>query len=282
VVIPDDNVELTPRTDEFQGLLAEHVLPRIELPVRQQEPLVYRGDPGPARFIGDVRVLSQSIEVDAVSTVLLEQELCNIEQKFAYRVDYEPVDHVNLVIPAGLPEGYKPEVSFDGQLLDDTSLILQSDSVEEADTPAKLRVRLPAPAHFGRFEILVRFSQPMHELSSKEASALNLPLFMPDSGVQGDNAIDIVPTSDIRVVSISKPWQAIEEDDLATRPGVRVAATGRPTSLQLAIEAEKHSTPGTTLIALRRVKIISTFNCRQAFLQVQCRYCSMDFRLRRR
>lgn len=263
VVIPDDNVELTPRTDEFQGLLAEHVLPRIELPVRQQEPLVYRGEPGPARFIGDVRVLTQSIEVDALTTVLLEQELCNIEQKFAYRVDYEPVDHINLVIPAGLPEGYKPEVSFDGQLLDDTSLILQSETVEEENTPAKLRVRLPAPAHFGRFEILVRFSQPMRELSSKEASSLNLPLFMPDSGVQGDNAIDIVPTSDIRVASISKPWQAIEDDDLASRPGVRVAATGRPTFLQLDIEAEKHSTPGTTLIDLAWIQTWFTYDERQ-------------------
>jgi hypothetical protein len=263
VVIPDDNVELTPRTDELIGIMSEHVLPRIELPVRQQEPLVYRGELGPTQFTGDLSILSQQIEVDTLSNVILEQDSCQIEQKFAYRVDYEPVDHVSLLIPPGLPVGHKPEVSFDGQLLDDSALVVQPAAAEDAENSSKLRVRLPAPAHFGRFEILVRYSHLIPELISKQASSLELPLFVPEAGVQGDNHIEIVPTAAIRVASVEKPWQATEAQELASRLGVRVAAPGRPKSIQLAIEAEKHSTPGTTLIDLAWIQTWFTSDQRQ-------------------
>jgi hypothetical protein len=263
VVAPEDNVELIPRTEELQGLSAEHVLPHIELPVRQQEPLIYRGELGATQFTGDLRILPQLIEVDGLSTLELNREACQIEQKFSYRVDYEPVDHINLRIPAGLPEGYRPEISFNGQILDATAQMVQTASEEDAESFDVLRIRLPAPAHFGRFELSARYSVPLLKLNTKTTTAVELPLYAPESGIPGENSVDLLPHADIRVVSISKPWQTNEEEVINSRQGVRATAVGRPSSVQIDLEVEPHSTPGTTLIDLAWIQSWFTNNERQ-------------------
>ena len=61
-LIPADNVRLRPRDDELQGLVRPSVPPRLKLPIREQAPLMYRGEQAQATFVGDLELLPQVIQ----------------------------------------------------------------------------------------------------------------------------------------------------------------------------------------------------------------------------
>ena len=252
VVLPDDNVELIPKPKEFIGLSPEHVLPRIDLPIRQQEPLVYRGEPGATEFSAEISVLPQTINTVAQTHLALESNNCQIEQKFVYQVEHEPVDYVNLLVPATFGELNSPEVSFDGQTLDQAALSIQPLMEEkESEGGARLRIRLPAPARFGRFELIVKYDVPLAKLDHEQPSVLKFPLFMPEEGTLGENTLVITSAPEIRLNSVANPWQiADSETDLSVRSTWKLSSSSEQDELELTVEAKPAASAGTTVIEL--------------------------------
>ncbi len=61
VVLPADNVDLTPRETDSIGLVRQYIRPAMKLPVRQQSPLVYRSEGAAARFVAGLHVFDRRI-----------------------------------------------------------------------------------------------------------------------------------------------------------------------------------------------------------------------------
>ena len=76
--------------------------PPWNLPPRQQEPLVYRGEPGKAVFAADLRRHAQRIRVDAITRLDVDEQGGQVEEKLSYSIAYAPVDHLLLDVPRNL------------------------------------------------------------------------------------------------------------------------------------------------------------------------------------
>ena len=99
VVLPADNVELSPRVDEQAGMTAQSLKPTMKLPDRQQDPLVFRCESPTARFVSGFRVHPKSISVEAIGQAELGEQEIQVEQRLIYQIAYEPVDKLTLLMP---------------------------------------------------------------------------------------------------------------------------------------------------------------------------------------
>lgn len=115
-VLPADNVELSPRAEAMVGLAPQSLRPPIKLPERQQDPLFYRTEGSPARFVAGIQLHEQSISADVVSTVTVEEQNIVVEQRLVFQVAYEPVDSLTVLVPRTLPLD-ELSVTLDGQPL---------------------------------------------------------------------------------------------------------------------------------------------------------------------
>ena len=109
VVLPDDNVELTPRNDGLVGLAAQPLRSAqplkasLRLPDRQQDPFLYRAETSPARFVSDFRVHEKSVLVEAIEQANIGERESLVDQRLIYHVSYEPIDRVLLRAPRACP-----------------------------------------------------------------------------------------------------------------------------------------------------------------------------------
>ena len=92
-VLPADNVELIPNSKAMVGLVRQQVAAPLELPPREQEPLFYRNEASKAVFAAELRRHARRIRVDVASRLDLDEQGGQVEEKLAYTIAYEPVDH---------------------------------------------------------------------------------------------------------------------------------------------------------------------------------------------
>ena len=111
-VVPADNVEVLPNAAAMEGLVRQQTEPPMKLPERQQEALFYRGTGAAAMFAADLRVHSQRISVDVNSELTVGVRTVDVQQKFAYLVAYEPVDHLTFAAPNALAEADRLKFSL--------------------------------------------------------------------------------------------------------------------------------------------------------------------------
>ena len=109
VVLPADNVELTVAESETQGLDRESTVPPIELPPRQQPPLLFRerGDAKTA-VLGRPAADAHAVGVGQPGHhAAVEATRQRVEQQFAYRIAYEPLKMLGLDVPRAVLEAGK-------------------------------------------------------------------------------------------------------------------------------------------------------------------------------
>ena len=155
VLLPDDDVEITPGPD-IPGALVAASGAANELPQRQQEPLYYRAEPGKAVFTGGFRVHERSLGVRVTSEVQVDEERAHVQQKFAYTVAYRPVDRLALDVPQSLAASGQLKFFMDGKPL---AAVEAAENAEGNDSKRQVRrlVIMPGP-RIGPCEIVVDYA----------------------------------------------------------------------------------------------------------------------------
>ncbi len=245
VVLPDDNVELTPKTAALVGLSAQTLKPSMKLPERQQEPFLYRCESAPARFVSDFRVHGKSVAIESVSQAEVGENEIQIEQRFIYQVGYEPIDKLTLVAPPTI-DVEKLRITLDGGRLTATVAPTEAEGDNRLST---LRVALPA-ARIGRFEVHVAYSIPQEKLLPATSVPISLLLVTPRDGRAAYNQLMVAAQPGL-TVSLRKGAWAIDGQPRfsATQPGqMMLVAHDFVPEAALAATLKERQSPGSTVV----------------------------------
>lgn len=181
VVVPADNIELTPKPREMAGLIADTQPPAVPLPPRQQTPLAYRdlGVAGEARFAWQMNVRTRQSTVAAAAELEFAERLVKIQQRLSYRVLYEPQRSFTLQVPRDLLVRSDLQVLLGAEPL---PLVPLTESDSESSRMARVQVTAPE-AQIGPCELVVQYSLPLPRLAAGESTTMAVPLVIPDEAV---------------------------------------------------------------------------------------------------
>lgn len=264
VVLPADNVELTPKVDAMVGLVRQQAAPLMTLPKRQQPPLYYRGEMPKAAFAAEMRVHTQTVAVDVTSQINLEGGRPRVEQRLAYTVAYEPLDKLMLDVSRGLASSDALEILLEGQRLALLEPLDQAAKDEPADVVRK-RVALPT-ARIGALELLVRYPLELARIPPGASIIAKVPLVMPADGKLGSNRLQVVARPGISVEHRQDEWTAVEKEPApsSARPyALQVASSRRSHEVELAIHLEEQDASAATIIGQAWVQTWLTANAQQ-------------------
>lgn len=239
VVSPADNIELIPNSKGTVGLLRQPGTAAMDLPPRQQEPLVYRSEAARAMFSASLRRHAQRISVDIASQVNLDGAGGTVQQKFAYQIAHEPTDHVTLTVPRALAGPGRIELKVDDQSV--TPIAMTEESSETSKT-MPLRVVLPKVC-IGACELTARYALEPLKISTEKRTQVDVPLVMPEEGELTGNKVSISASPELRVESHPGIWQALDAGlpRAGQRRGLQLSTSRRCGQIELEVQSEPGS-----------------------------------------
>ncbi|HTN76940.1 MAG TPA: hypothetical protein VL096_16895 [Pirellulaceae bacterium] len=188
IVVPADNVELSPRSDELQGLTPDPLPSTVKLPTRQQMPLFYRelGGGATATFAADFQLRERTVTIAITGDVRVDAQRAQMEERLAYTIAYEPLRNLELDVPRTLWEAGQMQVLLEGNVL---PVILQpADDAATDPTRATVRVDLLSE-RIGKLELIVRYTAALPKLAGDRPQIFPLPLVLPRLEGERKNAL---------------------------------------------------------------------------------------------
>ena len=213
VVLPADNVELVPGSPGMVGLSRQQVAPPMQLPDRQQEPLVFQAEGTKATFACGMRIHIQAVTVNATSQLSVDARVVHVEQRLVHTITYEPLDRLELDVPRAVlgAEGFSLQVD------DQTLVPVPAEEKGRSKSPTT-RLLLPLPkAYLGTCELVVRYTVPMAPPISQTTTVVPVPLVMSALGKLSKNRLNVVPAAGISARPQDAFWTRLAEESF--RPG---------------------------------------------------------------
>lgn len=208
VVLPADNVRLTPRSEAAMKLVAQRPDPAINLSKTTQPPQFYRGEIAAAEYASGFEVKAREVRASVSTQATWRESSIAMRQVIKYQVANQGLDRVSLAVPRGLT----PDSNLRLTLLDAAPALLAiSAAGRGASEPVD--VFLPSP-RLGEFQIEVRYELPWR-IQDREAA---LPLIQPRDAATATNALEIIATEGLAPALDGAEWRP------ATVPGLAGAA----------------------------------------------------------
>jgi hypothetical protein len=246
-VIPAENVSLTPRPLDMQAL-SPLVTPVIggglptppPAPAGTVETVQFRyrdrGASEQAIFAGDFKIQPQSIAVTVDTTVTLDRESYGVEQRLSYKVMYEAVRSLELVVPAPLITSDMGRVRI---LLGDERLT-PTFPENVTGTRVPIQVRLPQPT-LGALELRVLHPrQPISRLEAGQTASVTVPLVFA-STARGTNTTVVGNTllvnypEPLRARNTGAAWTVSDVDSQSGKLVLTTAADGADATFDLSL-----------------------------------------------
>ena len=153
-------------------------------------------------FAADLRVRGRRITVAATDRVQIGERAAQVEQKLAYTIEFEAVDHLLVDVPKSLAENPSLEFQRGGK-----PLVVKSIAPGEASAaPAgmvQLRIALPE-ACLGRCDILVRYGLPLPALQAVQPAIEVIPLPVAAEGETTGNTLLLSSAAGIRACAADR------------------------------------------------------------------------------
>lgn len=252
VVLPADNVELTPDAESTVGLVRQQIVPAIELPKWQQAPLFYRVDANKGVFAADFRVRSRRISSDVFSQISIEPRKAMVEQRLVYRIAYEPADCFTLEMPESLATGDRIQIWLGDQRLSLSTVPDAADPGKQdgAEKPVRKRVLLPS-ARIGTSELILQYTVDLPDLEPAASIVGDIPLVMPCDGELSGNTLSLRTAEGVRAFPRDGAWRPREDSDSPRQPGewLAVSPPQRTNRISLNIQADQRGPAGSTVVS---------------------------------
>jgi hypothetical protein len=233
VILPADNVELSISEEESQGLEREPFPPQLDLPEGQQRPLFYReiNDLAASVLVAALDVRERSVSVSGAADVRLDARTMRVEQRFQYRVAYEPLRKLHFVLPRELLESGDLRFVYEQQAL--PMIEMNSQAEPAADTERWVHVQVdPLRELKGLHEIVVHHVRSLSDLRTGRETAVAVPLVQPwlgDGTIITGNRLRIQGGTDVSFRLDDERWEPTEAAELsAGSAGLLLAADSTP------------------------------------------------------
>jgi hypothetical protein len=262
-VSPADNVELTPNDNANLGLIRQQTALPLKLPERRQEPLFYRSEGKSAVFSADLRIHTRRITIAMTDRTQLDERAAQVEQKLAYTIDFDAVDHLLVDVPKSLADSASLEFERDGKPLAVKSMAPGEDAAAPAGM-VRMRISLPE-ACLGGCAITARYALPLPALQAVKPSAKTIPLIVPVEGEVTDNELNLASAAGIKASPLGNTWLATGKEPVRTgRQASRTyRAVGSIDRVDLEIGKEEISGINTTVIERAWIQTWLTSAARQ-------------------
>ncbi|MCX7426120.1 MAG: hypothetical protein NTW96_10945, partial [Planctomycetia bacterium] len=255
VILPADNVQLTPDAQATVGLARQEVAAPMKLPKRQQTPLFYRGEVARAAFVADRAVHAQAIAVNVRSQVMLEGSSGGVQQRLSYQIDYEPQGKLTLAVPRSLVGLEGLAFQLDGQTLPATAITEAAEPKSgDSETVARIEIALPS-ARIGACELTVRYPLAPSNLVPKTAIVRRVPLVMPLDGRLSSSRLVVAGPPEFQLKPPGAPWKPQSEgtkaDATAAAPRqsqLEMVAAEPAGAVELGVYLDARNTPGATVV----------------------------------
>ncbi|NLY02960.1 MAG: hypothetical protein GXY83_43465 [Rhodopirellula sp.] len=279
VVLPADNVEMTPNAESTLGLVRQQIEPVIKRPQWQQPPWFYRAEGAKAVFAADFRVRSQHISTAVSSQVAVDRRKAQVEQKLTYTVSYEPADRLTLDVPRDLAAAGQLQVSLKDQAL---SLVDAASQTEQEDALNRMHKSVVLPsACIGPCELIVRYAVELPASATDAGAVTEVPLVVPVDATVTTNSLLLTASENIRLQHRDEHWR-LWEGDQAQAPrsqGLRLSAVEPTRSVAFAVQFDDGGKSGSTVVrrawvqtwltgASRQDRAVFRFYSTQAQLQI--------------
>ncbi len=248
-ITPAENVAITPRPKEIQGLAPLALAPETPEGDMQQSVLRYRDQGGSetASFVCDFRVRPRSISVAIDSNAKLTADSMTVDQHLTYTVQHEPLSTLTLSVPKRLVDNQrlKARVLWNDQPL---ALLMSAPLGEdrvvcEAMLPepllgtADLRVQIPRQS----------LTPPADGRTWSAAIPLVFPApAQPDTTVI-DNRVTITYDQSLDVKLVSGPWAKDENESQPGKMYLTTASDGADVVLQITAQ-QRQQTAATAVL----------------------------------
>ena len=207
VVLPDDNVELTPRSEAFVGLIRQSATPTMKLPERQEEPLVYRGDAQLAKFVAERRCTRSRSRCRSAAgfKLVIKQHASSNGCPIALPTSRSTASRSRC--SRGIATAGRLEVLVDGQKL---SSIGQPEEVQRDGLSAHVTFAL-GRQRIGRLEAVVRYPVSQPRTTTAPNSELTVGLVMPMDAELTGNELTVTAEPGMRIEPRGEAWMATDD-----------------------------------------------------------------------
>ena len=263
VIVPDDNVELIPVADDAASVglarksrrtLSTPI--RIELPARQQAPLVYQTESAEPVYVTDMIYHRQSVAVSVQNDIQLLEPEDQITATFVYTVAYEPIDGVLLLVPKSIDATGRLNVFHRDEPLEirDAPLAVGEES---SDRWTKKRVSLPPEAMIGTIPLVVRYSIPPISVERDITAVIPIPLIRPAEADVSSVDVNLSVRGGFRVElhdDVDGAWKPVDMSPLEGAASQRqfrsigFSSLGAQERIPLLLSVEERETLGTTIV----------------------------------
>jgi hypothetical protein len=280
-IVPDDNVEIAPLSEETVGMSPQQSAPFEGSPVRRRTPLYYVGEIDEARFVAEMKVHEQSVHVDVDSRIQLTDRAARIEQTLKYRVEYVPLENLKLVLPPGPPTAGL-SVSLDGQRLapaplhdpdaDATDAANQGGVLGAADGGEGDSVLIPLlEPRIGVFSLRVEYTLDDARLAPRETAGLSVGLVMPADGILDRNSVAASAPQGVQLSPVGDEWTVSETPTVSTdKPAeLRLTRSQRASLVPLTAAFADQRTLESTVVHQAWIQSLLTDAARQDRLVVR-------------
>ena len=253
VVLPADNIELSVSEEDSRGLEREPFPPRLELPEGQQRPLVFRELPdiGGSQLVAGVEIRERSVSISGTADVRLDAQTIRVDQRFQYRVAYEPLRTLDFVLPRQLLETGDLRFLYDQQALPMIRLNGQAEVEEEPARWVHVQVD-PLTELTGMHEITVQHTRPLTDLWPGREMGVDVPLVQPrakEGTIITGNHLHIQGTSDISFRLDDERWEEGAPGEPSDGLLLGADATLPDVTLQVSRRDQRHQTSTVVLQA---------------------------------
>jgi len=249
IIVPADNVELASRRNKIQGLSRASSIAEVDLPLRQQPALFFRGRADGARFSADFHIRRREVTARLVSRIHLKRDGGDVQQRLQYEIAYEPLDAIKLDVPRRLAEPGKLDVRISGQPV--TPMIPHDTSAKGKDLADRAILRLPlSRPRVGGIEVTLRYALPRLDLPKEANVAVDVPLALPAEGNVLEQLVRVAADPGIHVGQRGDAWSPVSDDndDRPSDEALALATSTAAARIRLVASLENTVAVGSTTI----------------------------------
>lgn len=242
-VLPADNVAITPRLKETQGLAPLVTSPDSPDQETESPVLRYRDQGGSeaASLVCDYRVRPRSISIVIDSRAALAADTLSVDQHFAYTVFHEPLTTLVLSVPKELIDNQR----LNARVLWNEHAVSPVLVAQLGNDRVLCEALLPEPL-LGTADLRVQLPRrPVASEASGEAMQLTVPLVFPapaqpDTTVI-DNRLEISYDQTLNIELRGGPWAKDENESTPGTMRLTTASDGADALLQVTREPTRKS-----------------------------------------
>lgn len=280
LVVPADNVELTPDREKSSGIVRLSGLAAWSASQGRSSSFVYRLEGSSGVFAADMVVREQEILTEVTAEVTVRQRQAEMEQRIRYEVSYVPRDRSWAIeLPRQLAESGDLEINVNGRPV---KAVTESGSEFEPE-PGNVVQRIPLPSPLlGRMDVIFRYPVAFPH-GTAESIPWQIPLVRPLDGKLVGQTLTVTTPIGIDVRRCQAPWEISRASSVGSDWSSATELTTTSPATLAEVSVDLRDAMGFDAVLVERAFVETWMDQRlrqdRAIYRIQTRQPAMELRL---